>query len=211
MASRMRYSAKIRLRRKLAIVFSSIAALAADKAPPFKPKAAADYASKSSLDQVTIAVEPFDTEEKTFAAFGKIHPPRYGVLPVLVVIQNGRSTPLDGRRLKFHYKVRGEPEIESTPSAEIRFAAGGPAPPKVNQPTGLPFPLPTRSKKNPLADPIINERAFAAKMIAPGESASGFVYFQTEYHGGATITLSGLRDPSTGQDLFFVEIPIVHR
>lgn len=196
----------------MAIAFLSIAAVAADKAAPFKPKAAEDYESKSSFDKVTVAAEPFDTEEKTLPAFGKIHPPRYGVLPVLVVIQNDRATPLDGRLLKFHYKVRGEQEIESTPAPEIRFAAGGPSAPKVNQPaTTLPIPLPRRSKKNPLSDPIIEERAFAAKMIAPGESASGFVYFQTEYHGGATITLAGLRDPSTGQDLFFVEIPIVHR
>lgn len=196
----------------MAIAFLSIAALGADKAAPFKAKPAADYENKSAFDKVTIAVEPFDTEEKTQQAFGKIHPPRYGVLPVLVVIQNNRATPLDGRLLKFHYKARGEPEIEATPAGEIRFAAGGPTPPKVSgPPSTLPLPVPTRGKKNPLADPILDERAFAAKMIAPGESASGFVYFQTEYHGSATITLSGLRDPVTGQDLFFVEIPITHR
>jgi hypothetical protein len=196
----------------LAIAFLSIAALGADKAAPFKPKPAADYEAKSSFDRVTVAAEPFDTEEKTFTAFGKIHPPRYGVLPVLVVIQNDRATPLDGRLLQFRYKVRGEPEIEATPAAEIRYAAGGPSMPKINQPQApMPLPLPKRSKKNPLSDPVIDERAFAAKMIAPGESASGFVYFQTEYHGGATITLSGLRDPASGQDLFFIEIPITHR
>lgn len=196
----------------MAIALLSIAAAGADKAAPFKAKPAAEYENKSSFDKVTIAVEPFDTEEETQSAFGKIHPPRYGVLPVLVVIQNDRATPLDGRLLKFHYKVRGEPEIEATPSGEIRFAAGGPAMPKVGQPPStLPLPVPRRMKKNPLSDPIIDERAFAAKMIAPGESASGFVYFQTEYHGGATITLAGLRDPATGKDLFFVEIPITHR
>jgi hypothetical protein len=203
----------MRLRRKLAVAFLSIAVLGADKAPPFKPKPAADFAAKSSFDKVTIGVEPYDTEEKTVAAFGKIHPPRYGVLPVLVVVQNDRGTPLDARLLSFRYKVRGEPEIEATPAQEIRFAAGGPAQPKINQPQApMPLPLPRRGgKKNPLSDPIIEERAFAAKMIAPGESASGFVYFQTEYHGGAMVTLAGLRDPASGQDLFFVEVPITHR
>ncbi len=211
MVSSVRYSRKIRLRRKALIALLSITAVAADKAAPFKPLPAADYESKSAFDKVIVAVEAFDTEEKTQTAFGKIHPPRYGVVPFLIVIQNDRPTPLDARALVFRYKARGENEIDATPSQEVRFAAGGPERPKVGGQPTIPIPLPKRAKKNPLADPVIDERAFAAKMIAPGESASGFVYFQTEYHGGVTITLSGLRDPSTGKDLFFVEVPVTHR
>ncbi len=209
--SSVRYRKKTRLRGKGIIALLSIAAtaMAADQNAPFRPRPAEEYGAKSTFDQMTIAIEPFDTEEETKLVFKKLHPPRYGVLPVLVVIENNRKDAIDARGLIVRYKARGENEIEATPSQEVRYAGSGPTKPRINQP--LPVPIPPRSKKNPLSDTVIDERAFAAKMIAPGESAWGFVYFQTEYHGGATIIVSGLRDAPTAQELFFVEIPVTHR
>ena len=45
-------------------------------------------------------------------------------------------------------------------------------------------------------------------MLPPGQSASGFFYFQTGLQRGATIYLSGLAEAATGKELFFFEIPL---
>jgi len=59
-----------------------------------------------------------------------------------------------------------------------------------------------------LLNPVIGERAFAARMLPPGDSASGFVYFQTGHRNGSRLYLTGLRDAATNTELFYFEIPL---
>ncbi|MDE3196119.1 MAG: hypothetical protein KGN84_07240, partial [Acidobacteriota bacterium] len=62
---------------------------------------------------------------------------------------------------------------------------------------------------SPLAEWEIEGRAFTAKMIPPGQSASGFVYFQApDASDAATLDISGLVNASTGKELFYFEIPL---
>ncbi len=193
------------------LLLTSVVSIAADKAASFRSLPASEYEAKANLDQVVMAVDAYDTEEKVKSAFGKINPPRYSVLPVLLVIQNNRQTPLDLHGLKITYRPRGGREIEALPASDVKYEGAGPTRPRVGGTPRYPIPLPSRKKGGPLWNNIIEERAFAATMIAPGESASGFVYFLTEYHGGVTIMISGLRDSVSRQDLFFTEIPLTHR
>jgi hypothetical protein len=72
----------------------------------------------------------------------------------------------------------------------------GPGPPKVLK------------KKNPLDAWEIEGRAFAAQMLAPGQTASGFFYFQTGLQRGATIYLTGMTEASSGKELLFFELPL---
>lgn len=212
MVSSSRYKNSRNLRFKASILLlTSLVSAAADKGVPFKPSPASEYEAKANFDQVLIAVDACDTAEKTKTAFGKITPNRYSVLPILLVIENNRKSPLDMRNLRVTYRPRGGQEIESTPSSEVKYEGAGPSKPKLPGTTRYPIPLPSRKKNGPLWNDIIDERAFAAKMLAPGESASGFVYFLTEYHGGVTITISGLRDSVAQKDLFYTEIPLTHR
>jgi hypothetical protein len=71
-----------------------------------------------------------------------------------------------------------------------------------------PLPIPRRTKKNPLSAFEIEGRAFAAKMLLPGETAHGFFYFQTRHRIGSHLYLSGLREAASGTELFFFEIPL---
>jgi len=183
--------------------------VAADNPPPFKAKPADEYEAKVALDKVAIAFDPVDTAERQKEVFGKVPLAQFRVLPVLLVIENRRDAPLDIKGMKVLYRPRGGQEVEATPAGDIRFLDGPSKPNVASQP--FPIPIPTRGKKSKLADPIIEERAFAAKMIAPGESASGFVYFWTDYHGPVTLTVSGLRDAVAAKDLFFFEVPLTHR
>ncbi len=66
-----------------------------------------------------------------------------------------------------------------------------------------------RPPKNPLAEWEIEGRAFAAKMIPAGQSASGFVYFQAKLiSAAASVYISGLTNPVTGKEMYYFEIPM---
>jgi hypothetical protein len=65
-----------------------------------------------------------------------------------------------------------------------------------------------KPKKNPLAEWEIEGRAFSAQMLPPGQSASGFVYFQADLVKGATIYLSGIAEAATGTEILYFELPL---
>src|SRR5579884_2823217 len=90
--------------KRLALLTSIAVALAPYKAgaskeePPFTAGPAASYASHQTSEKVTIGVAGYVSDEAARSAFGKRNPYNYGVLPVLVVIQNdsGKAIRLDG-------------------------------------------------------------------------------------------------------------------
>jgi hypothetical protein len=193
------------LTRREWIVFSSIATnLSAIGDSTFKAPNAEDMKSKVALDQVIIGVEAFDTADKASKPFGKLDPNKYEVLPVLIVIKNNRKSPIKVGNLEVQYIVPGLGKVEALRANEVTSAAAGPTAPNLGP---RPLPIPARRKKNPLAAPEIEGRAFAARMIAAGESASGFFYFNIKHRTTAKIYLNGLVDASTNQEIFYFEIP----
>src|SRR5574340_591243 len=187
-------------------LFLSITALAfGGKEPPqFKSAPAASYPAHQTGAKVTIGVDPVTTDEKAKPAFGKNNPYKYGVLPVLVVIQNDGAKALRADRLKVEYLGPTGGRVAATPADEVKYLAGPRKPNVMSGPTGAPKVL---KRKNPLNTWEIEGRAWAAKMIPPGESASGFFYFETTYLPGARLYLTGLSEADTGKELFYYEIP----
>jgi hypothetical protein len=196
------------LRWPLLLAVSIAAGFAADnEKSKFEVKPAAAYAHRQTSEKVTIAAEPMETDEQTRAPFGKVNPWRYGILPVLLVIQNDGPDAIRVDRIKLAYSLPDGSRIEATPAQDVRFIHG------TREPRGLPGPTGgiriTRPPKNPLAEWEIEGRAFAAKMVPAGQSASGFVYFQTSHSSAAaTVFVSGLEDPVSGKELYFFEIPM---
>ena len=45
-------------------------------------------------------------------------------------------------------------------------------------------------------------------MLPPGQTASGFLYFQTGLQRGATIYIRGMTKASNGKELLFFELPL---
>jgi hypothetical protein len=126
---------------------------------------------------------------------------------VLVVIQNNSPDALKVDQMRLTYTLPDRTRIEATPAGDIKFLRG------TRAPKGLPGPAGgihiTKAPKNPLAEWEIEGRAFAAKMIPPGQSASGFFYFQVpESSQAATVTADGLFDPVTNKELYYFEIPM---
>jgi hypothetical protein len=200
----------MRLRSIVLIVFMTIAAAAfADKKNEgrFTAGPASSYPSKQTNDNVTIAAVPYDTDELAHTAFGKLNPSNYGVLPVLVIIQNdtGRALKLDGIQVEYIGVDRSR--IDATPAGDVKFTGPGPKRPSPNGNTS-PIPPGLIKHKNPLAEWEIEGRAFAAKMLPPHETANGFFYFQTRHMPGAKLYLTGISEAGTGKEIYYFEIPL---
>src|ERR1035441_5711200 len=89
--------------KSLALLLSISVGVAADKETPFKAAPAASYANHQSNAKITIGVDPYVTIDKVALAFGKLNPNQYGILPVLVVIQNDSDKAIRLDRLKVEY------------------------------------------------------------------------------------------------------------
>ena len=184
---------------------SIAAAFAADKEPsPFRPAPAAGFARKQTNGRLTIGAEPYIAGDKLKAAFGKLVPYQYGVLPVLIAMQNDSDSTIRLEDLRVEYVGPHGDRVEATPAKDVRYAVG-PRQPKLSN---RPIPLPSK-KKNPLDVWEIEGRAFSAQMLPAGNSAYGFFYFETEWQVGSTIYLTGFTQARSGKEIAFFEIPLV--
>jgi len=189
--------------KRLALFMSIAAAFAADKeAAPFRPPAANALPHHQTNENITIGVEPYAYGDKVKAAFGKLIPYSYGVLPVLVVIENNSNQTIRLTRLKAEYVGPHGERVTATPARDVRYA--GP----LHRPSVMERKVPIPPKKNPLNVWEIEGRALVAELLPPGNSASGFLYFQTDIDKGATIYLNGLSQAGTGRELFYFEVPL---
>ena len=192
--------------KRLALLMSIAAAFAADKQPPFQPGPAVSFANHQTNDKVTMGADPYVMGDKVKVAFGKVDPYQYGVLPVLVVIQNDSSASIKLDGLKVEYVGPHNDRVDATPAKDVRYVKAPQRPNVIDGPAGrVPKIL---GKKNPLDEWEIEGHAFAAQMLAPGQTASGFFYFQTGLQRGATIYLRGMTDASSGKELLFFELPL---
>ncbi|HLI85233.1 MAG TPA: hypothetical protein VKV17_15040 [Bryobacteraceae bacterium] len=183
------------------------AAFAADKdAQAFRPGPATSYEHRQTQAGLTIAAEPYNTPELEKTAFGKLDLYQYGVLPVLVVMQNDSGKAIRLENLKVEYVGPTGNHVDATPAAEVRFLRGPAVPSSVPTPASR---IPKIGhRKNPLDAWEVEGRAFVAKMLPAGNPASGFFYFQTGLQRGSEIYLSGLTEAATGKELFYFEIPL---
>ena len=186
---------------------SIAAAFAADKETPFKAAPAASYPHHQTNDKDhhrggSVLV----TGTKIKAAFGKLNPYQYGVLPVLVVIQNDSDQSRSGwTSLKVEYVGAGGNRVEATPAKDVRYLHGPDGPQLIPGPTG---PVPIRSKKNPLDAWEIEGRAFAAAdaarrpvrqrlpLLPDGPAATASRLPQRTDGGGHGQRAAVLRDPA---------------
>ena len=185
------------------ITLAAIAGLTAGSSDKeFRPGAASEYAHQSA-EKITVGAKPFNTEDLTAEVFGKkVDLLRYGVLPVLVVIENKRERALDLRDLEVSLVAADGRHATSVNPEDIPFLGR-----HAKRPATVQLPVPLPKKGNPLNSPEIVTRAFSAKMLPPGDSASGFFYFEARSETGDKLYLNGLRDARSGQDILYFEFP----
>src|ERR1700674_1416115 len=166
----------------LIVLLSITAAAAADKDKGrFAPGPASSYRGHQTADKITIAAVPFINDEQTRAAFDKVNPYKYGVLPILVILENGtgKALRLD---LKAEFVGPDGKHLDATPASDVVYV--GAVLKKPNVPYSTPLPLPKRNRKGPLNTWEIEGRAFSARMLPEAGAVSGFFYFQTQHRPG---------------------------
>src|SRR5438552_384130 len=104
----------------------------------FSPGPVGSYATKQTNENVTIALKAYDSEELARTAFGKVNPYQYGILPILVIVQNDTNETLRLDRMRVKYTNYDGSEIESTPAAEVPYTIEHPKRPSA--PVSLPIP-----------------------------------------------------------------------
>ena len=197
-----------RILKFVAITLSIAATFAADKDVRFSVKPAADYPTHISQEKVTIAAVPYVNDDELRAAFGKVNPHKFGVLPILVVIQNntGRALRIDAQA---EYVDPSGHHLESTSSDDTQYVGSTPRRKDTNIGMQSPIPLPRKKKSGgPLSSWEVVGRGFTARMIPVGEQVSGFFYFQTRLEPGAKFYFTGLSEAQTGKELFYFEVPL---
>ena len=194
------------LRKTLPVLLAlSLDALAVDKDKnKFTPPDLDTLQTKLTVSDVTVGAVTYDRAGLAQAAFGKLNPYEHGIVPVLVIIRNGSTGAVRLDRMRVEYHDRDKQVVTATPASEVPFTEG----PKRPTFGGPSIPGLGRKKKSPLASPEIESRAFAAKMLPPGETAHGFFYFRTGHRSGANLYITGMQEASTGKDLFYFEIPL---
>ena len=182
-------------------------ASAADKESHFAPGAAASYPQRQTSDRVTIAAVPYVSAEQVRSAFGKLDPNRYGILPLLIVIQNDGSQTLRFDSMRVEYVTADRRHVDATPAKDVPYLSG------TREPRIENGPIPgagthIKKVKNPLANGEIGVRAFSAPVLPSGEQASGFFYFQAANRLGAKAYITGIKEAATGKELLYFEIPL---
>jgi hypothetical protein len=171
----------------------------------FQAGQAVNYPHQKS-ENVTVGAKPYNSEELVSSAFGKkIDFARYGVIPVLVVIENKREQAIDLRSMEASLVAGDGRHAKAIGPEELPFLGTTGKAPSTTLPRS-PVPLP--KKKNPLTNAEITIRAFSAKVVPPGDSASGFLYFAAKAEEGDKLYLNGLKDARSGQELLYFEFPL---
>jgi hypothetical protein len=189
------------------IVLLSIAMAAGDDKDKsrFSPGPASSYPGHQTLDKITIAAVPYLSEDQARTAFGKVNPYKYGVLPILVILENGtgKALRLD---LKAEFVGPDGKHLDATPASDVVYV--GAVLKKPNVPYSTPLPLPKRNRKGPLNTWEIEGRAFSARMLPEAGAVSGFFYFQTQHRPGCSLYITGIKDAASGKDYFYFEVPL---
>src|SRR6516164_2229579 len=143
--------------KRLFLFLSIAAAFAADKEiQKFEVRPAAEYKARQTISKVTIGTQVFVSDEEARPPFGKNNPYKYGVLPVLVVVQNDGQQAINLDGMKVEYMTADRNRIFATPARDVRFINGGEKPNVTIGPTG---PKLGKQKKNPLNEWEIEGRA----------------------------------------------------
>lgn len=201
------------MRPGIRILISSIAlatalallAFARNDGQEFRPGPAASYAHQTAFG-VTVGAKPFNTEALTAQAFGKKTPLlKYGILPVLVVVENKSEQPLDLRGIRANLVGSEGRHVRSVAPEDLQYMRKGSRRPSG---TGSPIPFHLHTKKNGLTSPEILTRAFTAAFVSPGDSVTGFFYFEAQLQQGDRIYLDGIRDVRSGTELMYYEFPL---
>lgn len=161
-----------------------------------------------STENVTVAVDPYDTADKEGIFLVKYK--EHELLPVLLIITNDSDAPIQLADMKAEL-VTGD-RTKLTPDNEDDIVR------RISHPnasgTHYPIPFPTKKAKGGVNSKEMDEiqsAQFRAKAVEPRSSQIGFLFFDvsdiSSPLAGARFYLTGVRN-SSGNDLMYFEVPL---
>jgi hypothetical protein len=178
--------------------------------PTAQPARAYPAHDDHPTEKVTIAVDPYDVEDKASIFITNYR--SYGYLPVFFVITNDGDEPISlvGMKPQMNTKDRSKLYPSTTDDLIRRMSR----PSRNDRPNPLPIPLPRKEVKggvNKKTWDEIDQAQFAAKAVEPHSTASGFLFFDVSgiSHplAGASFYLMGVHDGKNNELMYF-EIPL---
>lgn len=193
------------------VLAASITCLAAKEftMPKTKPAAAYPAHDYHSNEKVTVALDPYNTPEKT-----KIFVVNYrelDLLPVLMVITNDSDSPIALTDIKAQLVTGDGTKLSPATEDDVYRRVSHPNASGARVP--LPFPTGGRVKGgvNTKEWSEITNAQFKAKAVEPRGSQAGFLFFDVSDVQnplkGATFYLTRVHDAS-GNDLMYFEVPL---
>ncbi len=169
------------------------------------------YAAQATLEGVTIAVDPYDTDEKSYSAFDVKHLNSRGYFPLHVIIRNTSSDFFIVRTRNIILITSSGEQLYSTPIASILD--------DVFSPTSVDKLSQTKSGKKskkakvgtPLSD--FSAKDLTNKLIDPGKVSSGFLFFtnpdsKKNIFAGATLFIPRIEEEGTKKSIGPFSIPL---
>jgi hypothetical protein len=189
-----------------------VAAVAAKEFAMPAAQPARNYAAHDEhpTEKITIAVDPYDTEEK--ASVFSIKFRNYGLLPVFFVITNDGDGPVSLVSMKAQLNTKDRTKLlpASTDDLQRRLSR----PKRNDRQNTLPIPLPKKEVKGGVDRKMLDEieqAQFGAKAVEPHSTARGFLFFDvsdiTDPLPGANFYLVGVQD-GRGNEVMYFEIPM---
>ncbi len=88
----------------------------------------------------------YESDADTRPVFGKINPNEYGVLPVLLIVENKSNQNLLLDQMKIQFMAPGGIRLDPTAAKDLPYLIG-PKRPRNGPPYPMPFPFPKRTEK----------------------------------------------------------------
>ena len=177
---------------------------------PPRAEAAATYPAHETHEgeAVTIAIDPYDTPEKT--AIFKIKYRDIDFLPIRLIITNDGNTPIMLDGLKIQYVTAARDKLQPATKEDIVRRIAHPE--KAGTRTPMPFPIPHKKGETIKQDQReeVESAAFVYFPVTPHSTYSGFLFFDVrdirDFKEGAHVYLSGLKAGT--KELFYFDIPM---
>jgi hypothetical protein len=191
--------------------------LAGYKSIKVKVEPARSYLFVATQGHVTIAADPYETNDKIKTAFDIKDLEKLGIVPVNVIISNEGEDLISVNGEDINLLDEKNRSLESLPVEEVVHAilSKGKSPSPGGPNTSSRFPLPRREGLRGDAFEIetdFNKKALKEVRIAPKATASGFVFFRLPDHqmrlARHKLYIPQVKNLKTKEDLLFFEIEI---
>lgn len=194
----------------VAAALSLGSASASDHTPP--PVAPANTFAAFDVhkdEQVTIAAEPYETDDKQ--SIFRLNYVKTGFMPIRFVVTNDSDKPISLRDARIHFVTASGEKVQAAESEDVerrttRVAGTGERMP-------IPSPIPIRRKPKTKMKEIEQDFStfeYQSLVVEPHTTRAGFLFYDIDGLSnplvGAKLLVRMVKD-STGKELFFFEIP----